>query len=282
MHVVCLPHILPLPITEDSRGSVPTNSGDTHTKIHSGKHIFGNNYEYSVSGMKPFPIPRTLAEAKAIQRDLRRALESGQDISIEEPERVAGMGVSYGDFSAYAALVIEHFPDLTFQSRVEARSSILFPYIPGFFAFREIPPVLEAFSLLKNPPDLILVHGHGYAHPERIGLATHLGAHLRIPSIGIAGSPLSGMEGTEPGTFRGAHSGIAMNGEVVGELLRTQEHLPPVCISAGYRTTLSHAREITLACCTRSRFPEPVVLAVRAAKSMRKRTEKNLFPGKQV
>lgn len=269
-----------LPVTEASRVSNPANSGDTHTKIHPGKHIFGNNYEYSVSGMKPFPIPRTLDEAKAIQRDLRRTLESEQDISIEGPERVAGMDVSYGDFSAYAALVIVHFPDLTFQSRVEARSSILFPYTQGFFAFREIPPLLEAFALVATPPDLLLVHGHGYAHPEHLGLATHLGAFLMIPSIGIAGSLLPGMEGTDPGTFRGAHSGIMMDGEVVGELLRTQEHLLPVCISAGYRTTLVKAREITLACCTQSRFPEPVALADRAAKRMRKRNEKNLSPGK--
>lgn len=241
-----------------------------------------SKYEYSVSGMRPFPIPKTLVEAKAIQVDLRWRLRAEQDIPAGEPVLVAGMDVSYGTFTAYAACVIVNFPDLTFQSRVEARSSILFPYIPGFFAFREIPPLLEAFALVATPPDLLLVHGHGYAHPEHLGLATHLGAFLRIPSIGIAGSLLPGMEGTDPGTFRGAHSGIVMDGDVVGELLRTQENLPPVYISAGYRTTLVKAREITLACCTRSRFPEPVVLADRAAKSMRKRNEKNVSPGKQV
>lgn len=241
-----------------------------------------NNDEYSVSGMKPFPIPKTLDGAKAIQRDLIRRLEAEQDILAGEIRLVAGMDVSYGAFSAYATLVTVDFPELTFQSRIEARSSILFPYIPGFFAFREIPPLLEAFALVATFPDLLLVHGHGYAHPEHLGLATHLGAFLRILSIGIAGSLLSGMVGKDPGTSRGASSCIVMEDEVVGELLRTQEDHPPVCISAGYRTTLLQAREITLACCTRSRFPEPLVLADRAAKSMRKRNERNIFPGKQV
>lgn len=235
-----------------------------------------------VSGMKRFPIPGTLAEAKDIQVDLRRRLETEQGFLFREPARVAGMDVSYGAFSAYAALVIMDYPELTFQSRIEAKSSVLFPYIPGFFAFREIPPLLGAFALLENPPALHLVHGHGYAHPERVGLATHLGAHLQIPSIGIAGSRLSGMVGTKPETFRGAYSEIVMEGEVVGVLLRTQEHLPPVCISSGYRTTLPLAREIALACCIQSRFPEPVVQADRAAKSMRKRNERNLSPGMQV
>lgn len=232
--------------------------------------------------MKQFPIPGTLDEAKDIQGDLRRRLETEQDFLFRKPARVAGMDVSYGALSAYAALVIVDYPELSFQSRIEARSSILFPYIPGFFAFREIPPLLGAFALLDNPPDLLLVHGHGYAHPERAGLATHLGAHLQIPSIGIAGSTISGMVITEPETFRGAHSEIVMEGEVVGELLRTQEHLPPVCISSGYRMTLPLAREIALSCCIQSRFPEPIVLADRATKRMRKRNERNLSPGMQV
>lgn len=232
--------------------------------------------------MKPFPFPRTLAEAMDTQVQLAEILSASHEIIAEDPVLVAGMDVSYGTSCAYAALVILKYPDLTFQSRMEARSPVRFPYIPGFFAFREIPPLLEAFSLAGTKPDLLFVHGHGYSHPRRAGIATHLGAFLGIPSIGVAGKPLQGMEASEPSDLQGAHAMITMEGETVGALVRTQDHMLPVYLSAGYRTSLSQAMKIALACCLRSRFPEPVVLADRAARSMRRRHEKNIVQRDQV
>lgn len=232
--------------------------------------------------MKPFPLPRTLAEALDTQVQLAEILSAGQDTITRDPVLVAGMDVSYGTSCAYAALVVMRYPDLTFQSRMEARSPVCYPYIPGFFAFREIPPLLEAFSLAGTMPDLLFVHGHGYSHPRRVGIATHLGAFLGIPSIGVAGKPLQVMEASEPCDLQGAHSVITMEGETVGALVRTQDHMLPVYISAGYRTSLAQTITIALACCRHSRFPEPVLLADRAARSMRRRHEKNILQRDQV
>ena len=218
-------------------------------------------------------MPGSLEEARAIQAELNRRLDEEPSINSGELTLVAGMDVSYGISSAYACVVMTDYPGLSFRSRFEALSPLRFPYIPGLFAFREIPALQEAFSLVSPRPDLLLVHGHGYAHPRRMGLARHFGALMRIPSIGIAGRILQGMEVSDPGTSRGAYSPILMDNEVVGVVLRSRQGVKSVCVSAGYRTTLAQAQEITLSCCVESRFPEPMMRANRAARRMRRRCE---------
>ncbi|HYA22238.1 MAG TPA: endonuclease V [Thermoproteota archaeon] len=68
-------------------------------------------------------------------------------------------------------------------------------YQPGFLAFREAGPVLDIMRELKVFPQLMLINGHGLAHPRLCGLATHLGVVLKLPTIGLArgvlGSPVS-------------------------------------------------------------------------------------------
>ena len=223
--------------------------------------------------MEQFHVPSDLEEARRIQLAIHSKIDGDSDDSKISPALVGGTDTSYGISSAYAAVVVVGFPNLDFFSRVEARGAIGFPYLPGYLSFREIPPLLEAFSLLPDPPDLILVHGHGYAHPRRAGLATHLGYLLKIASIGIAGRKMAGMHAREPGESRGDSSPLMMEGERVGTILRTREGSVPVVVSAGYRTTLAQAEEITLACCRDTRFPLPLVLADRAAARMRRRCE---------
>lgn len=221
--------------------------------------------------MVQFRIPGSIGEARAIQEEIHRKVGEEPAFRSMIPSLVAGADASYGSASAHASVVLMKFPSLAFCSRAEARSGVRYPYIPGYFAFREIPPLLEAFSLLGRFPHLVMVHGHGYAHPRRTGLATHLGYHLQIPSIGIAGSGMKGMEAREPSRSRGSATPVWMDGERVGTLLRTREGSAAVYVSAGYRTTLDQAREIVMQCIRDNRFPEPLVQADRAARRMRKR-----------
>lgn len=63
--------------------------------------------------------------------------------------------------------------------------------ISGFLAFREAPALTELVSkvLIENlnlRPDVILVDGNGLLHPQRCGLACHIGLQTQIPTIGIA------------------------------------------------------------------------------------------------
>ena len=67
------------------------------------------------------------------------------------------------------------------------------PYIPGFLAFREVGFLLELIDELRSTapqllPEAILVDGNGILHPNRFGLACHLGVRSAIPTVGIGKS----------------------------------------------------------------------------------------------
>jgi deoxyribonuclease V len=49
------------------------------------------------------------------------------------------------------------------------------PYIPGRFYLRECALAIEWLSKLETKPDLLLIDGHGKAHPEGHGLTCHIG-----------------------------------------------------------------------------------------------------------
>lgn len=144
-----------------------------------------------------------------------------------------------------------------------ARCPCTFPYIPGLLSFREIPVALDAFTALKHPPEIVLCDGQGRAHPRRIGLACHLGLWLATPTVGCAKSRLCGEHG-EPGERRGCRAALRLDGEIVGDVLRTRDRVRPLFVSPGHLCDRESARRITLAACTRYRLPEPTRLAHQA------------------
>ena len=48
----------------------------------------------------------------------------------------------------------------------------------------EAPVLLQAFAKLRHRPDVVMIDGQGIAHPRRLGIASHLGLWLRVPTIG--------------------------------------------------------------------------------------------------
>jgi deoxyribonuclease V len=124
-------------------------------------------------------------------------------------------------------------------------------------SFREAPILAAALARLRHTPDVVLVDGQGIAHPRGLGLASHLGVLLDIPTIGVAKSRLVG-EGLEPEAKAGATSPLYWEGNVVGLIVRTRDKVKPLYISPGHRLTLEECREITLGCVTRYRLPLPL------------------------
>jgi deoxyribonuclease V len=145
-----------------------------------------------------------------------------------------------------------------------ASGELDFPYIPGFLSFREIPLVIKAFEKLTTTPNLVLVDGQGFAHPRRIGFASHLGLFLGIPTIGCAKSRLIG-EFETPGVTRGSFTDLTDGSEVVGAVVRTKDRVKPLFISIGNMINLDGAVKWTLDTCKGYRLPEPTRLAHLAA-----------------
>ncbi len=175
---------------------------------------------------------------------------------------VAGADVSYdkGSDNFHAAAVVLKFPEMETIEEANASGKAPFPYIPGLLAFREGPIILRALKKLKNRPDVILIDGHGIAHPRGFGIASHIGVLTGIPTVGCAKTVLVG-EFKEPGTRRGSKSPLFYKGAEVGRALRTKEKVKPVFVSAGHMVSLDRACEIALECCTKYRLPEPTRMA---------------------
>ncbi len=195
-------------------------------------------------------------EAVEIQNRLRAQLDLGSE--PQRIETIAGIDVSYdkGSDWLFAAAVVLRVRDLHVLDSAYATATVPFPYIPGLLSFRECPAVLQAWEKLGVQPDCLICDGQGIAHPRRLGIASHLGLWLDMPSIGCAKSLLVG-EYREPGLKRGSTEPLYHGKEQVGVILRTKDGVQPVFVSQGHKITLPKAIEIVLACCTKYRLPEP-------------------------
>jgi deoxyribonuclease V len=202
-------------------------------------------------------------EAVAIQRRLAPLARGGAPPRLEDVRTVAGIDASYRAVGR-AAVVVLSFPALAVVEQAVATVASVFPYVPGLLSFREGPVVLAALAKLSAPPDLLLFDGQGYAHPRRLGLASHIGLLAGLPSIGCAKSRLVGQH-EAPGPARGDRTPLVADGETLGAVLRTRPGTRPLYISPGYRMDLETAVAVVLRCLRGYRLPEPTRLADRLA-----------------
>ncbi len=199
-----------------------------------------------------------------------RRLQNGLRTQVVKTDRfgkintVAGVDIGFKKDIARASVVVLSFPGLQVIDSVVTESPVRFPYVPGLLSFREIPPLLTAFTQLQTEPDLVIVDGQGIAHPRRFGLASHLGLILDRPTIGCAKSRLWGRY-EEPETEHGSYTYLMDKDEVIGAAVRTRKNVKVVYISIGHRISLDSARTLTLACCRGYRLPETTRYAHNAA-----------------
>ncbi len=218
----------------------------------------------NIQSLHPWDVdPRTAA---GIQRDLAARVIARDEVATA-PRFVAGVDLSPPDAAgeATAAAVLLELPALSIAEVRLHRGRPAFPYVPGLLSFREAPLVLGALAMLSTAPDVVLVDGHGMAHPRRFGLACHLGLLAGVPTVGCAKSILCGRPDGSPEPERGSHVPLVDRGEVVGAVVRTRTSVNPIYVSVGHRTSLEQAVELTLACCKGYRMPEPTRLAHLAA-----------------
>jgi deoxyribonuclease V len=206
------------------------------------------------------PWPTTSKEAIALQREL-----AGRILLTPIPAGVsllAGLdiSISHGGSHLFAGVVVWDRRLRTVVETQVVRVACAFPYVPGLLSFREIPGVIEVVRRLETRPDVFLFDGQGLAHPRRIGLASHAGLWLGVPTVGCAKSRLCGVH-REPGLRRNSAARLMLDGEQVGVVLRTRDGVKPLYISPGHLCDLASARRIALSAATRFRLPEPTRLA---------------------
>jgi deoxyribonuclease V len=213
----------------------------------------------------------TTEEAKSIQLRLKNKLIFHNNLDLSKIHTIAAADISYNrsDDQLYAAVVLLNYQDLSLIDVHSNQAKANFPYIPGFLSFREIPPLLQIFNILQTKPDILICDGQGIAHPRGLGLASHLGIILDIPTIGCAKSVLVGHY-VEPSVSKGSVNPLIYQNRQVGAAVRTRRGVKPVFVSVGHKISLKMAVEFILYCSPRYRIPDPLRLAHRKVNELRK------------
>jgi deoxyribonuclease V len=202
----------------------------------------------------------TPKDAIALQQELKARVDIASPLC--KCELIAAADVSYNRFShvIYAAVIVWRAADSEVVERQAAVAETHFPYVPGLLSFREAPAVLEALAKVRSQPDVVLIDGQGYAHPRRMGIASHVGLWLDVPTVGCAKSRLYG-EFEPPGATAGSVSPLIGGGEVIGQVLRTKDRVSPLFVSPGNRIDMAGSVKAVMAAVRRYRLPEPARFA---------------------
>lgn len=207
------------------------------------------------------------------QRWLARRVHLPTDRLDLTPEAVIfGIDVQYVEEEAYCAVVAYRYMGYIMEQFVQQGQAGM-PYQSGFFCFREGPPIVHLLRTIIDHsglnPDVLVIDGHGIAHPRRLGVASWVGVKMGLPSIGIAKRPLLRFEG-DLAIERGATLPLKKDGELRGAVLRTQSGIQPIYVSPGHLVSIDEATEIALQLAPTYRIVEPIRAADQLARHFAK------------
>eukprot|EP00948_MAST-09A_sp_MAST-9A-sp1_P003616 g3616.t1 len=194
---------------------------------------------------------------------------------------------------------------------------VAYPYIAGFLAFREknkLLDLLNDYIMNDSTPDLdcLFVDGNGILHPQRCGLACHLGIAINVPTVGCGKNLLHLDEGlnkdkvhdsihsyreTNPNDFtatsndkpywlcfsaEGTVVPIDAKNAVCASFFSSKSLVKPIYLSVGHNTNLSECIHWTqhVVGDRRYRIPEPIRQAdLRSREYIRQMKSRNLNKG---
>lgn len=161
----------------------------------------------------------------------------------ESGDLILTLDVFYKNEKAYVGIDITRYPNTPVHTE-QYITTVTGTYTPGYFSFYEGPVLLDAIRYLSGKqikPDLVIVDGHGLAHPRQFGLACYIGVHTGLPVIGIAKESLLPFDKGMLGNEKYALQYLIVNEAIAGAAIRLQELINPVFISAGNRILLDTA-----------------------------------------
>lgn len=176
--------------------------------------------------------------------------------------------VQYANEIGYVAVAVWEWGLPTFLILMD-QQAVSHEYQPGEFSLREGPLVIAAVqkaeAYLEQSAVLLILDGHGTAHPRKQGLATFVGQELDKATLGVAKDSLLKVPYTleqEAGAFFPIH----WEGDWVGTVLRTQDNVNPIFVSAGYKLSQRQAVDLTFQLRGKYRLIEPIRRADWAAR----------------
>ncbi len=128
-----------------------------------------------------------LAALRTQQQQLAASVERADRLDRDPPALIGGADVGFeqeGEITR-AAMVLLTWPELELVGIRWRGSPPLCPIFPGFLSFRETPALLAAWSSFRKNRTYF-VDGHGISHPRRLGVASHFGLMIDVPTIGVA------------------------------------------------------------------------------------------------
>ena len=205
------------------------------------------------------PWAVTYSQAAGIQQELRQRLILHDNDFPAQIRTIAGADISYSKKNDlfYAAVILMDFSSMEVIEERTVVERAPFPYIPGLLSFREGPALLKIFENIQHIPDVVIFDGQGIAHPRGVGLASHMGLFLDMPTIGCAKTRLVGRYG-EVGKEVGDYADLVMDDRIVGSVLRTKKKVKPIFISPGHKIGIRKSADIVLHCCRGYKLPEPI------------------------
>lgn len=210
--------------------------------------------------------PSCVSDAKKLQENLRDSLHIQNDFGAIQHIAGVDVGYDYKKNQSKASVVVLDYQTLEIKDQAIAFLDTPFPYVPGLLSFRELPVIVNALQQLSQPYEMIMVDGQGIAHPRQMGIATHLGLVLDVPTIGVAKSRLYGQY-EEPGDAAGNAAPLYdTQKQIIGYVLRSKQRCKPLFISPGHRVDVETALEMTQHCLKKYRLPEPTRLADKLSK----------------
>jgi len=198
-----------------------------------------------------------------IQRKIAKEIRTSDEFKKEDIKKIAGFETVFLENRIICTAVVIEIKTMKIAEKKYTVSEIPMQYIPGFLAFREGPAIMQTYYSLETEPEILMIQGHGTAHPLKCGLASYVGVELAKATVGIAKKILVGEIKDHK---------IKILNETRGEEVITREHANPLYVSPGHmvsvKTAVNLVKKTTI---SPHKLPEPLHEARKYAKEIAKK-----------
>ena len=204
----------------------------------------------------------SIGKLKDIQKKMAKEAKIESAIELENIKTIAAFDMAFIGERIVCASAVFTYPELKLIEKRYLVKKASMNYIPSLLCFREGPLILESYYNLESDPDVLIIRGHGIAHPLRCGLATFVGVELAKPTIGIASKLLVGE--VDDGK-------IILYDQEVGRAIKPTKYASNIYINPGNLISIDDAEKIVTGLIKPPhKMPEPLHIARKLANKMKK------------